>query len=141
MANAYVVRRHCACNQEALRIIALRPILPSEPLRFATCIARVTQGSHICLQFDGTCLQPGPPNTSAGAGTACWLLEGDRIQLIDNFVVLLPDFASAPGAEAAGSSWTIAMLGEVLLRYTNQCPLKCRGITRLLLGIGKGLVV
>ncbi len=69
-ANACLNLGHCHGGAEVVHVVALRPILPSQPLVLATSHPNVKGGTHLLLQFDGSCLQPVSLLTSAGAGAA-----------------------------------------------------------------------
>ncbi len=136
-ANVCLNLGHCHCGAEVVNIVALRPVLPSQPLALASRHPNVQGGTHILLQFDGSCLQPASPLTSAGAGVACWKIQNASLTLIDLVAIMLPNSKSAPASEASGSSWAVTLLPPLLQQH-QPTSIEIQGDNKAIIGYWQG---
>ena len=136
-ANVCLNLGYCHCGAEVVNKVALRPVLPSQPLALASCHPNVTGGTHLLLQFDGSCLQPASPLTSAGAGVACWKIQNTSLTLIDIVAIMLPNSKSAPASEASGSSWAVTLLPPPFQQH-QATSIEIQGDNKAIIGYWQG---
>ena len=120
--NCALEQTTCACGQTALTLVAIKPILPQEPLTVAAREA----STYTYITFDGSARNVGKPNGHGGAAAVLWqVIEGDLMpdRPVLRLIQPVPRPTTAPEMEAVASTLAV----QLALQYAGRSPATIAG--------------